>query len=120
MTLKKLEKEYWNYKFDGGAYVTPEYKSFERKYINYLKNLAKTNNWEVVNVSKGHFEFSLFFRNEENKYIYFSISDVRFWHNEWYDDILVRTAHNEQDYHGGSNHFTTLPELETIIQKLFN
>ena len=61
---------------------------------------------------------SAFVKSAENKCVYVSISDVRFFTNEWYNNILIRTAKNEQDYYGGFNHRTTLKELEMKAMEL--
>ena len=116
-TLNDMKK-YLNYEFSTGCYTGEDYKSFQRKYINYLKTLCKENGWELVNVGKNHYQFSAFFKSND-KYVYFSISDVRFWKNEWYKHILVRTASHEKDYHGGGNCYTTLPTLTNAIKNLF-
>ena len=116
-TLNDMKK-YLNYEFSTGCYTGEDYKSFQRKYINYLKTLCKENGWELVNVGKNHYQFSAFFKYND-KYVYFSISDVRFWQNEWFKHILVRTASHEKDYRGGSNCYTTLPTLTTAIKNLF-
>ena len=111
-------KKYLNYEFSSSGYTGDDYKSFERKYINYLKSLAKENGWELVNVGKNHYEFSAFFKYRD-KYVYLSISDVRFWQNEWYNHILIRTATHQRDYRGGRNNYTTLPTLPFAIKNLF-
>ena len=50
---------------------------------------------------------------KENEYKgYVSISDVRYFSDEWYNHILIRTAKDEQDYRGGFNNYTTLDGLE--------
>ena len=50
---------------------------------------------------------------KENEYkAYVSISDVRYFSDEWYNHILIRTAKDEQDYRGGFNNYTTLDGLE--------
>ena len=116
-TLNDLKK-YLDYEFSSGCYTGEDYKNFERKYINYLKSIAKENGWELVKVGKNHYEFSAFFKYED-KYVYFSISDVRFWQNEWYNHILIRTASSDRDYRGGNNHYTTLPTLNFGIRNLF-
>lgn len=51
---------------------------------------------------------------------YISISDVRYFSNEWYDHILIRTAENETDYRGGFNNYTTLSDLEGTAAELLN
>ena len=117
-TLNDLKK-YLNYEFSTGCYTGEDYKTFQRKYINYLKSIAKENGWELVNVGKNHYQFSAFFKCKD-KCVYFSISDVRFWQNEWYNRILIRTAKSEKDYHGGGNNHTTLPELIEKAKYLFH
>ena len=116
-TIKDLEK-YIDYEFSSGCYTGDDYKSFQTKYINYLRSICKQNHWKLVNVGRNHYCFSAFIKSAENKCVYVSISDVRFFTNEWYNYILIRTAKNEQDYHGGFNHRTTLKELEMKAMEL--
>ena len=116
-TIKDLEK-YIDYEFSSGCYTGDDYKSFQTKYINYLRSICKQNHWQLVNVGRNHYCFSAFIKSAENKCVYVSISDVRFFTNEWYSNILIRTAKNEQDYHGGFNHRTTLTELEMKAMEL--
>ena len=117
--LKDLEK-YVNYEFSSGCYTGDDYKSFQTKYINYLKSVCKNNNWRLLNVDKNHYCFSAFIKSAENKCVYISISDVRYFSNEWYDHILIRTAENEADYRGGFNNYTTLSDLEGTAAELLN
>lgn len=116
-TIKDLEK-YIDYEFSSGCYTGDDYKSFQTKYINFLRSICKQNHWQLVNVGRNHYCFSAFIKSAENKCIYVSISDVRFFTNEWYSNILIRTAKNEQDYYGGFNHRTTLKELEMKAMEL--
>lgn len=116
-TIKDLEK-YIGYEFSSGCYTGDDYKSFQTKYINFLRSICKQNHWQLVNVGRNHYCFSAFIKSTENKCVYVSISDVRFFTNEWYNNILIRTAKNEQDYHGGFNHRTTLKELEMKAMEL--
>lgn len=116
-TIKDLEK-YIDYEFSSGCYTGEDYKSFQTKYINFLRSICKQNHWQLVNVGRNHYCFSAFIKSAENKCVYVSISDVRFFTNEWYSNILIRTAKNEQDYHGGFNHRTTLKELEMKAMEL--
>lgn len=116
-TIKDLEK-YIGYEFSSGCYTGDDYKSFQTKYINFLRSICKQNHWQLVNVGRNHYCFSAFIKSAENKCVYVSISDVRFFTNEWYNNILIRTAKNEQDYYGGFNHRTTLKELEMKAMEL--
>ena len=116
-TIKDLEK-YIDYELSSGCYTGDDYKSFQTKYINFLRSICKQNHWQLVNVGRNHYCFSAFIKSAENKCVYISISDVRFFTNEWYNNILIRTAKNEQDYYGGFNHRTTLKELEMKAMEL--
>lgn len=116
-TIKDLEK-YIDYEFSSGCYTGDDYKSFQTKYINFLRSICRQNHWQLVNVGRNHYCFSAFIKSAENKCVYVSISDVRFFTNEWYSNILIRTAKNEQDYYGGFNHRTTLKELEMKAMEL--
>ncbi len=109
--IKDLKK-YVGYEFSSGCYTGDDYKSFQTKYINYLKTMCRNNHWQLVNVGRNHYFFSAFIKSAENKCVYISISDVRYFSNEWYNHILIRTAKNEQDYRGGFNNYTTLDNLE--------
>ena len=92
--IKDLKK-YIGYEFSSGCYTGDDYKSFQTKYINYLRTMCQNNHWQL-----------------ENKCVYVSISDVRYFSDEWYNHILIRTAKDEQDYRGGFNNYTTLDGLE--------
>ena len=109
--IKDLKK-YVGYEFSSGCYTGDDYKSFQTKYINFLKTMCRNNHWQLVNVGRNHYCFSAFIKSAENKCVYISISDVRYFSNEWYNHILIRTAKNEQDYRGGFNNYTTLDNLE--------
>ena len=112
-------KQYINYEFSTGCYTGNDYKTFQTKYINYLRKICKDNNWSLIKVNKNHYCFSAFIKGgTENKCVYISISDVRYFSNDWYNHILVRTAKNEVDYKGGFNHYTTLDKLECKICEL--
>ena len=109
--IKDLKK-YVGYEFSSGCYTGDDYKSFQTKYINFLKTMCRNNHWQLVNVGRNHYCFSAFIKSAENKCVYVSISDVRYFSNEWYNHILIRTAENETDYRGGFNNYTTLDGLE--------
>ena len=112
---------YINYTFSSGCYTGEDYKIFERKYISFLKTICNNNNWRLVKVNKNHYCFSAFIKGgAENNYVYISISDVRYFNNDWYNHILIRTAKNETDYRGGFNHYTTLERLEGKVCELLN
>lgn len=111
-------KKYLDYEFSSGCYTGEDYKSFQTKYINFLRTMCRENNWQLVNVLRNHYCFSAFVKSAQNKCVYLSISDVRYFSNDWYRHILVRTAKNEVDYRGGFNNYTTLEKLDCKIAEL--
>lgn len=111
-------KKYLGYKFSSGSYTGGDYKSFQTKYINYLKAVCRENRWQLVNVGRNHYCFSAFIKSAENKCVYISVPDVRYFTNEWYSHILIRTAKDEQDYRGGFNNYTTLEKLSIKAAEL--
>ena len=53
--LQELEK-YLHYTFSTGCDTGEDYKSFERKYINYLRALCNENGWTLTVRSINHEE----------------------------------------------------------------
>ena len=106
---------------DYGGYTSPDYKTFERKYRNFLRNVCKHNAYELTWFHGNHYCFSAMI-NSGNKYIYLSISDVRYWKNAWYNNILIRYALHDKDYGGAHsrNEYTDLKNLESKLIKMFN
>ena len=112
-----MKKWVGNY-FQSSTCSTPEFNSFSRAFKKYIKeNLPK--NAELVNFSKGHFYCSGFVKKED-KYVYFSISDVRYFPDQWYNQVLVRTAKNEKDYSGGFNGYTKLDNFKKSVETLLS
>lgn len=120
--MAKLEelKKYLNHEFSSGCYTGADYKTFQTKYLNYLRTMCKENHWQIVNIRRNHYCFSAFIKSAENKYVYLSIPDVRHFVGEWYSHILIRTAKGEQDLRGGFNHYTTLENLPAKAAKLLD
>lgn len=122
ITFKDLANSYLGLRFEnGGGDTTKEYNQFQAKYLRFLKALCAENSWEIVKITEGHYEFSVFIKNQANSFVYFSIPDVRFWQDEWYNKILIRGADSETDYSGRrfSNEYMTLPDAQIRIQRLF-
>ena len=72
-----------------------------------------------MELGRGHFYFSGFFKNlETGKWVYVNCAVVRFFKNEWYNRLLVRTAKNNKDYTGGKNEFSTLSSLLDSLNNL--
>lgn len=117
MKLKKfLEKWYGKEIEDWGGIVSDEYKQFEKEYKAVLKEFT---NFEIEKFNKNHYEFSAVLKSKLNgRFYYVSISDVRYFKNEWADDILVRTMAHEKDWTGGTNERSNLKNLEHKLNNL--
>lgn len=111
--------KFLNYEFSTGGVAGPDYIEFQKRFLGYIKKEAKAVGLEMASHTKGHYECSCFIKNpENNKYAYISISDVRFFTNEWYEKVLYRTAEGPKDYRGGHNNFCKLKELIGNIQRI--
>jgi len=111
-------KKWIDYPFESSSGPTNEWVAFCKDFKKYIKNnLPK--NAELVGWLNGHFEVAGFIK-KNNKYVYFSCLDVRFFPNEWYNNLLIRTAKDEKDFKGGSNGYTSLKNFKENIEKYLN
>lgn len=111
-------KKYLNHEFSSGPYTGEDYKKFQNKYIHYLRKMCCNCGWQLVSANRNHYCFSAFIKNSENKYVYLSISDVRF-RQDWFYHVLIRRAKNEKDYRGERNCYAALQDLQVGIDCLF-
>lgn len=116
--MKKLMQQWINFEFKSSSGLTPEFQQFARDYKVAIKKLLPSGA-VLADFSRGHFEASGFIMRNQ-KHVYFSASDVRYWHNEWHNHILVRTANGLKDYTGGSNNYTTLDNFTADVDRLLN
>jgi hypothetical protein len=112
MTLKT--DSFRNVEFESSCGKTEQFKSFVRAFRSDVKRLLKGFD---IQISVGHFYVSGFV-SQGDKHVYFSVSDVRHFSDDWYNHVLVRTAKDTKDYHGGSNNYTTLPQLRQAVENL--
>lgn len=97
------------------------FDQFVRDFRSHMKAEGKRLGLTVLPFKANWFITSGFVLNEKSgKMAYWSISDVRYFKDEWYNHVLYRTAENEKDYTGGSNHFCELPDLMESIMDLTN
>ena len=105
-----------DWKFSSGGTTGEDFNIFARLFKKHIqKNLPVGSN--LVAFSKGHYYVSGFVERGD-KFVYFSVPDVRFFPGEWYNNILVRTAKHEKDYTGGSNGSTTLEFFSVKVLNL--
>jgi len=106
---------------DNGAYTSEEYNLFQKDYKEILKNICKEIDFELKQFSKNHYCFSAVLSSKKTEQLfYISISDVRYFSNEWADNILYRIMEHEKDWTGGSNHYSKLCDLNYNLLELDN
>ena len=113
--VPKTLEGFKDWEFSSGGTTGEDFNTFARLFKKHIqKNLPE--GFKLVAFSKGHYYVSGFVERG-GKFVYFSVSDVRYFPGGWHNNILIRTAKNEKDYTGGSNGYTT---LEFFAVKVFN
>lgn len=115
--MKNL-KPFLSHQFSSNSVVETDFKHFAREFESYIKKFLPQN-YTLHSYRPGHYCLCGVIRSSDSKFIYFSIPDVRYFENEWYTDILIRTMKHDKDWTGGSNQSTNLENFHTNIQKLY-
>ncbi len=116
-----LEKWYAKEIEDDGAYTSSEYNLFQKNYKEVLKDICKEINFELKQFNKNHYCFSAVLSSKKTEQsFYISVPDVRYFSNEWADNILYRTMEHEKDWTGGSNYYSKLNDLDFNLLELDN
>jgi hypothetical protein len=89
-------------------------QNLNRKFKAFIK--SQFPDCELHGFHGGYCESSGFVE-KDGKFVYISISDLRFWKN-WAENVLIRTAAHEKDYHGGPNNRSTIKTLKADVYKL--
>lgn len=110
-------KTYRNYRFESSCIRTNEYIMFERQCKKELTAQCKKFGIKVHKFLGNHFEWSAVLE-KNGKFVYVSISDVRFWN--WYDEVLIRTMAHDSDWRGGNNNRCTFDKIGESAERLFN
>lgn len=118
--LPKTLQPYWYHEFSSGGTTGLDYKQFQAKYRNFLKRELHGYN---LTLNPNHYEFSAVIEkpaqgSEPAKYVYLSISDVRFFPRKWATNILVRTMAHAKDWTGGRNNYCDLAGVRTAVDRL--
>ena len=114
-----LINKWGTHEFSSGSYTGDDFNSFARSFKTAMNKLTQNVGAELVNYNKGHYYISGFIKRWD-KYVYFSISDVRHLSMWWIEELLVRTAKHAKDYTGGANRYTELNEADELIDSLLN
>ena len=109
--MNALIKKWQGTVFDSSTGPTEQFLRFARAFRSALRRTVPPD-WEIAGFSRGHFELSGFLRHKpSDQWVYWHISDVRAFPDEWVHHVLIRTAAHDKDYMGGLNHFTSLDRL---------
>lgn len=121
--MKKFQV--WNKKpvEDWGAYMSDEAKSFFRAFKSYLKrNLPEC---DLIGFKPNHYDtFGFIQKGDKFIYVSYNLRDnyptmADFSRSDCLGGVLYRTAKHQKDYTGGSNHFTSINNLVSSINELF-
>lgn len=97
------------------------FDQFVRDFRSYMKAEGKRLGLTPLPFKANWFSISGFLLNEKSgKMAYWSILDVRYFKDEWYNHVLYRIVENEKDYIGVGNRFCELPDLMESIMDLTN
>ena len=109
-------KQWQRVEFKTSTQKTSEFTLFSMDFMSYI-DTHLPNNLVLARYTVGHFCVSGFITNKDTgKVACFNISDVRYFQNSWFSNVLYRTAKDVQDYSGGINHFAKLPDLLDYIE----
>lgn len=107
-----------DYPFASSSSTTSEFREFEKDFIEGVKKQVG-NEFKLYGFGGSHFYVSGFLKNKKTgKIVYISVSDVRFFPNGWYEDVLIRTAKDEKDYTGGRNNSCNFYEIYEKAKEL--
>ena len=108
---EELVFKWKGHRFQSSTVKTDEYKEFARDFKKAIKK-ELPHNFELVNFNVMHFCLSGFlYCDQTDAYVYFSISDVRYFQDDWINNVLIRTAEHEKDYSGGTNRYCNITQL---------
>lgn len=110
--------EFKSWEFSSGTRAGKDFKKFARLFRKFVKKEIPEGA-ELIEFNSGHYILNGFVE-KDGKFVYFSISDVRHFKNEWAKRILVRTAEDEEDYTGGPNGYTDLESFGERVSKILS
>lgn len=108
--IPRCLQKWYGCRFSSPSLGCDEY-SIEKFIADYKRWMRRRFSDFVITFLDVYCELSGFLKMD-GKYVYFSIPDVRYCQDEWATNILIRTAKDVWDYHGGPNHYTTIDEFD--------
>ena len=111
-TLSKFK----DWEFSSSSIAGEDFEVFVKLFKKYIRGHLPAGA-KLHKFNPSHYCLSGFI-SKGDKFIYFSIPDVRYFPRRWQDNILIRTAKSEQDYTGGSNNYTSLEDFTGDVERL--
>jgi len=85
-----------------------------------IRTMLKGTGWQLQSWRGNWFTASGFLYNEQlDRHVYISVSDIRFWQDEWYHNLLIRTANSNEDYTGGRNQYCAFYDIPDMLERMF-
>lgn len=109
-------EDFKSWEFSSGTSTGKDFKRFGRLFKKFIRSNIPDES-ELIKFSTGHYTLHGFVK-QGKEVLYFSVSDVRYFKNEWANKILIREAENEKDFTGKGNHFTTLENFKRRATEL--
>lgn len=107
------------FQFSTGSETGKDFLAFQKDAKTDLKKMLTEAGMKLKSFSGGHYEFSAVAENEENgRYVYVSISDVRYFKDKWISQVLVRAMKHEKDWSGGFNQYTTWDQIGKKVKTI--
>ena len=99
----------------------PRTREFNREYIKAVKKICKPYGIFVNSIYEwgGEYCECSGFLQLDRKFCYFNSGDYRYNREDIFEHVLIRTAKDPLDFHGGPNHYTTLRGIAKKAMELF-
>lgn len=112
-------KEYYekNFQFSSGGVAGKDYRTFEKQCKKEVKQMAEEAGFTLHKFNPMHYEWTAVLERD-GKFVYVHMSDVRFWGNDWYNDILIRTMAHESDWRGGHNNKCSFNQIGVVADRI--
>lgn len=107
-------RKYVGYNF---YYHYDEQKSFFRVFKNAVKKKLPAR-WTIEKWRVNWFECSGVLKDDQGRYVYLHVGDIRYWQDKWIDDILIRTMEHDKDWTGGQNRRADIFNLDKQLLQL--
>ena len=105
-----------DWKFNSNPITGEDFKVFAKLFKSHVISQCPLGA-KLLKFNNNHYYLSGFI-GKDGRFVYFSISDVRYFSRGWRDNILIRIAKSEQDYTGGSNNYTSLEDFSEKVEAL--